>query len=81
MNLQDLVSPDSVICDADVNSKKRALELLANLLAKSSCVGDSLEIFHQLTEREKLGSTLTWAEALLYHMPEPACAIEPLELS
>lgn len=57
MNLQDLVYPDSVVCNAGVASKKRALELLANLLARQSGTDKSLEIFQQLTEREKLGST------------------------
>jgi PTS system nitrogen regulatory IIA component len=57
MNLQELVKPASIVCNADVSSKKRALELLAELL--SSCSGDSdaLDIFQHLTEREKLGST------------------------
>jgi PTS system nitrogen regulatory IIA component len=57
MNLKDLVSTDSVVCNADVDSKKRALEMLADLLAKQSGTDKSLEIFQQLTEREKLGST------------------------
>jgi len=57
MNLKDLVSPDSVICNADVVSKKRALELLADLLAAQTVADKSLEIFQLLTEREKLGST------------------------
>jgi PTS system nitrogen regulatory IIA component len=57
MNLKDLVSTDSVVCNADVASKKRALEMLADLLAKQSGTDKSLEIFQQLTEREKLGST------------------------
>lgn len=57
MNLKDLVSPDSVVCNADVVSKKRALELLADLLAKQSEANKSLQIFQLLTEREKLGST------------------------
>ncbi|MDH5711944.1 MAG: PTS sugar transporter subunit IIA [Gammaproteobacteria bacterium] len=57
MNLEDLVSPDSVICNADIVSKKRALESLADLLAKQSEADKSLEIFQLLTEREKLGST------------------------
>ena len=57
MNLKDLVSPDSVVCNAEVVSKKRALELLADLLAKQTEASKSLEIFQLLTEREKLGST------------------------
>ena len=57
MNLKDLVSPDSVICNANVVSKKRALELLANLLARQTEANKSFDIFQLLTEREKLGST------------------------
>ncbi|MCW8924536.1 MAG: PTS sugar transporter subunit IIA [Gammaproteobacteria bacterium] len=57
MNLKDLVSPDSVVCNADTVSKKRALELLADLLARQAGTNESLEIFQLLTEREKLGST------------------------
>ena len=57
MNLNDLVSPDSVICNAEIVSKKRALELLADLLAKKSQTDKPFEIFQLLTEREKLGST------------------------
>jgi len=57
MNLQELVKPASVICNADVGSKKRALEMLAELLSSSSDESDALEIFQHLTEREKLGST------------------------
>ena len=57
MNLSKLLSTDSVVCDADVHSKKRALEYLAELLAKESSKADAFEIFQHLTEREKLGST------------------------
>ena len=57
MNLKDLISPDSVVCNADVVSKKRALELLANLLAGQVKTDKSFDIFQLLTEREKLGST------------------------
>jgi len=57
MNLAELISNDSVVCNADVGSKKRALELLAELLAKQSGTADALDIFQHLTEREKLGST------------------------
>ncbi len=73
MNLRDLVSPDSVICDADINSKKRALEVLADLLAKHSDTDSSLEIFHQLTEREKLGSTSLGQGIALPHARTSLC--------
>ena len=57
MKLQQLISKDSVVCNADISSKKRALEFLAELLAKESADADSFDIFQHLTEREKLGST------------------------
>lgn len=57
MELKQIISSDSVICNADVNSKKRALELMGELLSKKSCASKPLEIFQQLTERENLGST------------------------
>jgi PTS system nitrogen regulatory IIA component len=57
MKLAQLISKDAVVCNADVASKKRALEFLADLLAKASATADALDIFQHLTEREKLGST------------------------
>jgi PTS system nitrogen regulatory IIA component len=65
MNLDTLISSNAVICNNDIRSKKRALELLAELLANEANRTspspeeeiDALEIFQLLTEREKLGST------------------------
>ena len=57
MEISKLVSSDSVVCNADIGSKKRALEFLAELLAKESPTADAFDIFQHLTEREKLGST------------------------
>jgi len=65
MNLDTLISSNAVISTNDIKSKKRALELLAELLAaEANKVNqpreeaiDALEIFQLLTEREKLGST------------------------
>jgi PTS system nitrogen regulatory IIA component len=57
MKLEQLISKNSVVCNADISSKKRALEFLAELLAKESATADSFAIFQHLTEREKLGST------------------------
>ncbi len=69
MNLETLISSNAVISNNDIKSKKRALELLAELLANeanrvSQSAGqppeeaiDPLDIFQLLTEREKLGST------------------------
>ena len=57
MKLDQLISESSVICDAEVSSKKKALELLAELLAAQTTDNNTVEIFQHLTEREKLGST------------------------
>jgi len=65
MNLDTLISSNAVISTNDIKSKKRALELLAELLAKEANrinqpgeeEIDALKIFQLLTEREKLGST------------------------
>ncbi|MDH5611104.1 MAG: PTS sugar transporter subunit IIA [Gammaproteobacteria bacterium] len=73
MNLKDLVSPDSVICNADVVSKKRALELLAELLATQTDADKSFDIFQLLTEREKLGSTSLGHGIALPHARTDLC--------
>ena len=73
MNLKDLVSPDTVICNADVVSKKRALELLADLLARKTEVDKSFDIFQLLTEREKLGSTSLGHGIALPHARTDLC--------
>lgn len=73
MNLKDLVSPDSVICNANVVSKKRTLELLANLLARQTEVNKSFDIFQLLTEREKLGSTSLGHGIALPHARTDLC--------
>ena len=65
MNLDTLISSNAVITNKTIKSKKRALEILAEQLAKeassrnaqSDDVVDPLKIFHLLTNREKLGST------------------------
>jgi len=64
MNLDTLISSNAVISTNEIKSKKRALELLAELLASEANrlnqpddEIDALAIFQLLTEREKLGST------------------------
>jgi len=73
MNLKNLVSPDSVIYNANVVSKKRALELLADLLAKQTEANKSFDIFQLLTEREKLGSTSLGHGIALPHARTSLC--------
>ncbi len=65
MNLETLISSNAVISNPEIKSKKRALEVLAELLASEATLNneqqeesvDALEIFQLLLEREKLGST------------------------
>jgi PTS system nitrogen regulatory IIA component len=57
MNITDLLVPDRVSCREDVGSKKRLLEYVSELLAKSSPELSQNEIFNALINREKLGST------------------------
>lgn len=73
MKLKDLVSPEAVVCNAEIVSKKRALELLAELLAQQTDPNKSLEIFQRLTEREKLGSTSLGQGIALPHARTALC--------
>ncbi len=57
MKLTDILSADRVVSGASVTSKKKALEELANLLAKGAATLTGGEVFNSLTAREKLGST------------------------
>lgn len=73
MELKQLISSDSVICNANVNSKKRALELMGELLSNKSGSCKPLEIFQQLTERENLGSTSLGHGVALPHARTNLC--------
>lgn len=57
MNLSELITPERVVCRTDVASKKRALELLGELLASAEVGIDSRTVFDSLLGRERLGST------------------------
>jgi len=72
MNLADLITPDAIRCNIEVNSKKRALEVLADLLTTSTSSepanseqsnsedkpeDPAFQVFQLLIDREKLGST------------------------
>jgi len=56
MDVKDIITPERIACHATVSSKKRALELLSELLAiGSQCTPQ--QIFESLLNREKLGTT------------------------
>lgn len=57
MEVNQLITPDRVQCLSGINSKKRALETISGLLGSGAAGVDPTDIFHQLIERERLGST------------------------
>jgi PTS system nitrogen regulatory IIA component len=57
MNITELLSPERVVQRSDVASKKKALELLGDLLAEAEPDISSRAVFDSLLGRERLGST------------------------
>jgi len=56
VDMTDLVSPDAVVPELRVTSKKQALQELAHLAAAAAGVAERT-IFEALLERERLGTT------------------------
>jgi len=56
MDLSDLVRPDAILSSLKANSKKQALQALAEKAAALTGI-EEREIFETLVQREKLGST------------------------
>ena len=57
MQITDLIVPQRIACQVHGASKKRALELLSELLAQAETGPDQQEIFNSLVARERLGGT------------------------
>lgn len=57
MLIEELIKPDSVLCNAQARSKKHCLEILSELLVRSTPEIPNEEIFDKLIERERLGCT------------------------
>jgi PTS system nitrogen regulatory IIA component len=57
MLLEDIIKPDSVLCNAHARSKKHCLEILSELLVRANPEIASEDIFAGLIERERLGCT------------------------
>jgi PTS system nitrogen regulatory IIA component len=57
MILQNLITPENVLCNVQARSKKHCLEILSELLAHGHPELDDDEIFSRLAERERLGCT------------------------
>jgi len=76
MNLEELVKPDTVLCNVSARSKKHCLEILSELLCRPSPEIANEEVFARLIERERLGCT-----CLGRGIAFPHCRIEGLKAS
>jgi len=56
MTISALLSPQNIFLDSEVTSKKKLLELIANIVADKSQLMQSA-IYNNLLNRERLGST------------------------
>ncbi len=73
MALQDIIQPESVLCNAFARSKKHCLEILSELLVRSIPDVAAESVFERLVERERLGCT-----GLRMGVAFPHCRIEGL---
>ena len=56
MIISALLSPQSIFIDTEITSKKKLLELIANIVADRTKLSES-SIYNNLLNRERLGST------------------------
>lgn len=56
MTVSALLSPTCIFLDVEISSKKKLLELIANIVAERSQLSES-SIYNSLLNRERLGST------------------------
>lgn len=76
MLLEELITPDSVLCNAHARSKKHCLEILSELLVRSVPDIANDDIFENLIERERLGCT-----SLDQGVAFPHCRVDGLDSS
>ena len=74
MLLDEIIKPDSVLCNAHARSKKHCLEILSELLVRSYAEIASEDIFEGLIERERLGCT-----SLDQGVAFPHCRVDGLD--
>ena len=74
MLLEEIIKPDSVLCNAQARSKKHSLEILSELLVRPVPEIASDDIFARLIERERLGCT-----SLEHGVAFPHCRVAGLE--
>ena len=56
MTISALLSPQKIFLDIEISSKKKLLELIANIVADQTKLAES-SIYNNLLNRERLGST------------------------
>ncbi|MCP4389728.1 MAG: PTS transporter subunit EIIA [Gammaproteobacteria bacterium] len=56
MTVSALLSPQTIFLDTEISSKKKLLELIANIVADQTKLSES-SIYNNLLNRERLGST------------------------
>lgn len=76
MSLEDIIKPDSVLCNAHARSKKHCLEILSELLVRTRPEIASEDVFAGLIERERLGCT-SLEEGVAF----PHCRVDGLDAS
>lgn len=76
ITLEEIIKPDSVLCNAHARSKKHCLEILSELLVRSIPDTSADDIFGSLIERERLGCT-----GLSAGVAFPHCRVEGLDRS
>lgn len=76
MLLEEIIKPDSVLCNAHARSKKHSLEIMSELLVRAQPAISSEQIFEGLIERERLGCT-----SLDQGVAFPHCRVDGLDSS
>lgn len=76
MSLEEIINADAVLCNAHARSKKHCLEILSELLVRSTPEISADEIFESLIDRERLGCT-----SLDQGVAFPHCRIDGLKQS
>ena len=76
MPFNNIIQPDAVLCNATARSKKHCLEILSELLVRSTPDIASESIFECLFDRERLGCT-----GLDNGAAFPHCRVEGIETS
>lgn len=67
MKISDLIAPERILTAADAGGKKRALEILSELLATSGPSLNRNQVFSSMISRERLGSTAIGSGVAIPH--------------